>query len=863
MRALFFRLLARDFRAGQLSLLGLALAVSVFAMTTVLSLADRFERSLQSRAASLLAADVLLVSDRPIQPELLEQAKAQGLGVMQTAVFPAMVSVGEQTMLASIKAVSSSYPLRGRLELQGLWQQASGVDRTLDRPPPAVEPVPTPTSRSSTVHEVLPGTVWLEQSLLDRLQAQPGDRLRLGESRFRIAGVIREEPDRVAAFINFAPRLMMHQDDLQASGLIQEGSRITWRMGLAHPDPAILKRWVAKKELTLEKGQRIETQEAGRPEIQLTMQRARGFLGLIASVIAIVACAAIALASRHYANSHQRQYAVMRVMGASAAYLFGVVVLQFITLGLFAGGIGAMLGVYAGDWLASLIPVKLAQQLPPADIAIALQALAAGMLMLFCFSLGGWLQLLGVTPNVLFRDQTPGQIFQAQSHRKILAMFRSSLPWLVMILACLGLSVWLSDSLRSALWLWSGLILVLCLLALLLAVFYQIARTTGESLPASYLAAKLAFRRLGRTPVRRAIQQSASTLGVLALLLLSFVQDDLISGWQRASNASTPDRFLLNIQNDQYQEVVDFLDRVVKHEKPQLYPMVRARLISRNGQAMQADDFEELRAKRLLDREFNLSYGEGPIEGNRLLQGQWPRRGLADASVEQGLAKTLGLSLGDELEFEIAGETVKAVISSIRALSWESMRVNFFVVLSPQLLENQAQSWIASLHSKGIEQFDQQLNRRFPNITAVDLTATIEQAKSLVEQLTAGLRWLFLLALISGALVIAASLQLEQEERQRDVALMRVLGASPGQLRWMLLTELLLAGFLGGLLAGVFAYGLGLLLGHELLELPGYGRSSVIVAGVLIQIAVSMMSALFAIQQLFRRSAGDAVRLTN
>ncbi|NCZ75801.1 MAG: FtsX-like permease family protein, partial [Betaproteobacteria bacterium] len=407
MRALFFRLLARDFRAGQLSLLGLALAVSVFAMTTVLSLADRFERSLQSRAASLLAADVLLVSDRPIQPELLEQAKAQGLGVMQTAVFPAMVSVGEQTMLASIKAVSSSYPLRGRLELQGLWQQASGVDRTLDRPPPAVEPVPT--------------------------------------------------------------------------------------------DPAILKRWVAKKELTLEKGQRIETQEAGRPEIQLTMQRARGFLGLIASVIAIVACAAIALASRHYANSHQRQYAVMRVMGASAAYLFGVVVLQFITLGLFAGGIGAMLGVYAGDWLASLIPVKLAQQLPPADIAIALQALAAGMLMLFCFSLGGWLQLLGVTPNVLFRDQTPGQIFQAQSHRKILAMFRSSLPWLVMILACLGLSVWLSDSLRSALWLWSGLILVLCLLALLLAVFYQIARTTGESLPASYLAAKLAFRRLGRT----------------------------------------------------------------------------------------------------------------------------------------------------------------------------------------------------------------------------------------------------------------------------------------------------------------------------------------------------------------------------
>lgn len=250
MRALFFRLLARDFQAGHLNLLALALVISVFAMATVLSLADRFERSIKARAASLLASDVLLVSDHPIKPGFEIEAQRLGFRIMHTAVFPGMVTVGEQTMLASIKAVSSNYPLRGKLKL------ASAQDETV-------------------INKVLPGTVWLEQSLLDRLQASIADRVRLGDKSFLIGGVIREEPDRVAAFINFAPRLMLHRDDLESTGLIQEGSRVTWRMGLAHDDAAALKRWIAQHEDALEKGQRIEAQDAGRPEIQLTMQRAK------------------------------------------------------------------------------------------------------------------------------------------------------------------------------------------------------------------------------------------------------------------------------------------------------------------------------------------------------------------------------------------------------------------------------------------------------------------------------------------------------------------------------------------------------------------------------------------------------------
>jgi putative ABC transport system permease protein len=841
MRAFFFRLLARDFRAGHLTLLGLALVLSVLAMSTVLSLADRFERSLKARAASLLAADALLVSDRPIQQNTVQDAQDLGFAVMQTAVFPGMVSVGDQAVLASIKAASSSYPLRGKLRLDNLASHQA-------------QQTPSQLSR---------GTVWLEQSLFDRLQAKVGDRLKLGDAELQVGGVIKEEPDRVAAFINFAPRLLMHRDDLEGSGLIQEGSRITWRLGLAHTDSNQLKQWIARTEVALEKGQRIEAQDAGRPEIQLTMQRARSFLGLIASIIAIVACAAIALAAKHYARTHLKQYALMRVMGASAGYLLAMLMLQFLTVGMLAGGLGAALGVFTADFLASIIPGKLGQQLPPADLGVAAQAMLAGVLMLLSFSLGGWLQLLGVTPNVLFRDESPNTATRTASPIRWRHLTQSNLPWLVIAMSSLLLTVWLADSLRSAMLLWIGLMAVFFMLATVLAAIYRMGLELGEQLPTRFFATKLAMRRLGKTPLRRALQQSASTLGVIALLLLSFVQDDLISSWQRVAKQDMPDRFLINIQNDQFAEVLSFLEKIRQSDSQSLYPMVRGRLVARNGQPMDPQAFEELRARRLLDREFNLSYGEGPIESNRLIEGHWPRRGHADASVEQGLAKTLGLALGDELEFEVAGELVKARISSIRALSWESMRVNFFVVLSPQLLEDQAQSWIASIKTHGDPHFDRNLNSRFPNITSVDLSAAIEQAKSLVEQLATGLRWLFLLALMSGALVIASALQLEHEERQRDAALLRVLGATPFQLKAIFTVELLISGLTGGLLAGAFAYGLGLYLGTELLELSGYGSPSVIVIGIVLQLGVSLLSALISTQQLFRRSAGDALRLTN
>jgi putative ABC transport system permease protein len=325
---------------------------------------------------------------------------------MQTAVFPGMVSVGDQTVLASIKAVSSSYPLRGKLLLDNLATHQ-------------VQARPSQLSR---------GTVWLEQSLFDRLQAHVGDRLKLGDAEFQVGGVIKEEPDRVAAFINFAPRLLMHRDDLEGSGLIQEGSRITWRLGLAHTDPRQLKQWLARAEVALEKGQRIEAQDAGRPEIQLTMQRARSFLGLIASIIAIVACAAIALAARHYARTHLKQYALMRVMGASAGYLLAMLTLQFLTIGMLAGGLGAALGVVTADFLASLIPGKLGQQLPPADLGVAAQAMLAGILMLLSFSLGGWLQLLGVTPNVLFRDESPHAATRAAGASWWRLLIQANLP---------------------------------------------------------------------------------------------------------------------------------------------------------------------------------------------------------------------------------------------------------------------------------------------------------------------------------------------------------------------------------------------------------------------------------------------------
>jgi len=866
--ALFLRLLRRDWHAGKLRLLALSCAVAVFAMSIVLTMTDQFRRSLQLQSATLLGADALLVSDQPIAEAQRERARKQGLGAMRTAVFPGMVASAQQTLLASIKVVDDAYPLRGRLRLAASAdpdQHSRG-----DREETAAQAVSGDRAQSSprqeageqagATHRVRPGEVWLEIALMRRLEVAVGDSIRIGEREFQVSGLILEEPDRAAAFVNFAPRLMLHWSDLPSTGLIQESSRITWRLGVTADAQEKVLAWEREAAQGLERGQRLEDRDNGRPEIEITMQRARLFLGLLAAVIAIVSAVAIAIAARHFAEGHRKGYALMRVMGCASGTLLLMLVLEFMAIGLLAGLLGAFLGAQAAQWFAFLVPVKLATMLPPPTWDASLQALLVGMLLLSAFSLGGWLRLVGVAPNILLRDEGS----DAQGESAALRGFRGVAPWLAMLAAMLGVTVWLSASTRAALQVLGGLGLAFLATGLVLGALWWLAGKNCDRLPLSWVGTRLAWRRLGRRPLRHGMQQSAVTLGVMALLMLSVVQEDLIEAWQRSASARLPDRFLINIQQDQLQPVREKLESMLgaqaQSDPPTLYPMVRGRLIERNGNRVGPEDYDEGRAKRLLDREFNLSYGEGPIPGNRLREGQWPSRGGGDASVEEGLAATLGLEMGDEIVFEIAGEKVRARITSIRQLSWESMQVNFFVVLSPELLENEAQSWIASLRTQGIARFDQRLIQAFPNLTAVDIGAAVDQARSLVRRLAEGLQWLFVLALASGALVVVAGLQLAQAERARDAQLLRVLGASQGQLRSMVLAELLSAGLIGGVLAGSAAYLIGLSLARGLLDLPGYASWEVVAGGVLIQVAVSLVAGVFALRRLLQHSPAEGLR---
>ena len=841
---IFGRLLRRDWQAGKLRLLALSCAIAVFAMSIVLTMTDQFRRSLQLQSATLLGADALLVSDQAISDAEHLRARAAGLEAMRTAVFPGMVSSGQQTLLASIKAVDDAYPLRGRLRL-GVNEESGAESR--DGKVPAAS-------------RVRAGEVWLESALMHRLEVRTGDTVLIGDRSFRVSGFILEEPDRAAAFVNFAPRLMLHWTDLPSTGLVQESSRITWRLGVMAKEHGKVLAWEEELSQRLERGQRLEDRENGRPEIEITMQRARLFLGLLAAVIAIVSAVAIALSARHFAESQRKAYALLRVMGCPSRTLLMMLVLEFLVIGLLAGLVGAILGALAAQWFAQLVPLKLAAMLPEPSPVASLQALCVGLLLLTAFSLGGWLRLVGVAPNILLRDEGADVRTAAGALRGLKGMA----PWLAMLGAMLGVTIWLSASAQAALQVLAGLGLAFLLTGTALGTLWWLAGRSCDRLPLSWVGTRLAWRRMGRRPLRHGMQQSAVTIGVMALLVLSVVQEDLIEAWQRSASARLPDRFLINIQQDQMeqvqQELRNLLGPKADSDPPELYPMVRGRLIERNGSPIGPEDYEEGRAKRLLDREFNLSYGEGPIAGNRLRAGDWPTRGGADASVEEGLAATLGLGLGDELVFEVADARVRARISSIRQLSWESMRVNFFVVLSPELLENEAQSWIASLRTQGVERFDQRLIQAFPNLTAVDIGAAVEQARSLVRRLSDGLQWLFVLALASGALVVLAGLQLAQAERARDAQLLRVLGASSQQLRSMVFAELLSAGLVGGLLAGTAAYLLGLSLARGLLDLPGYASWEVVVAGAAIQLLVSLLAGASSLQRLLHRAPGEGLR---
>ncbi len=800
-RALAWRQTVRDFRAGELRLLAVAVMLAVAALTAVGFFADRLNTGLQRDARQLLGGDAVVASDRPAPPELAAKARELGLRVAQHTSFPSMARAsddkGGASRLVAVKAVSEAYPLRGRLQIKD-----GGA-----APPQTVAAAPQA------------GTVWVDAAVLDALQLQLGDTLLLGDSRLRIERIIIIEPDRGAGFSSFAPRVMLAQADLAATGLVQPASRVNYALAVAAPDgwtaargDAVVREFVAWTGAQIKavpwRGVRVSSLQSGRPELRQTLERAEKFLNLVALLAALLAAVAVAIAARDFAQRHLDDCAMLRVLGLSQRRIAGAYTLEFGLVGLLASSAGVLIGLAVHYAFVALLAGLVDAQLPAPGPWPALFGVGVGMTLLLGFGLPPVLQLARVPPLRVIRRDVGG--LKAASVGVLLAGTSGFVALLLAVSSDLKLGAIAVGGFAVAV----GVFALLSWLSVML-----LKRSVPESRAPRWLV--LATRQIAARPAFAVLQVSALAVGLLALVLLVLLRTDLISSWRQATPADAPNRFVINVQPEQADAFKAKLAQggVARYD---WYPMIRGRLVAINGQSVTAQSFAGERAGRLVDREFNLSHGATAPAHNEVVAGNWVADEPGALSVEDGLAAEFGLKVGDTMRFDIAGQTHEGRITSLRKVDWGSMRVNFFVIIPRSTLPDLPVSYISAFRAPataaGTPSFDHRLSRDFPNITSIDVSATIAQVQRVLDQVIRAVELLFGFTLMAGLVVLFSAISATREARAREFAIMRALGASGRLLGQVQRAELLGVGALAGLLASLAAVAVGWLLARFAFE---------------------------------------------
>ncbi len=791
--ALAWRQLRRDLASGDIRILLAALVLAVIAVTAVGFVTDRAQRALALEANRLLGADAVLRADTPIGGVAREAARAAGLRNAEQVELDSMIRIGTGAdaalRLGELQALGAGWPLRGAFAIDtgNGARNAAGV--------PA------------------PGTAWMSRAGADTLGARLGDTVHLGDASLRLAALVTQEPGAGFDYFNVAPKVFLNLADLAKTGLVQEGSRVRYRLAVAG-EAAAVERFTEVARGNLQRGQRLETIGESRPEMRSALDRAGRFLGLAALVSVILAAVAVAMAARRHSARHLAGAAVMRCLGASQRRLVAIHVGELLLLGLIACSIGVAVAFAlqwgVGAWLAQ----RLELAIPPASIWPALHGYGVGLVVLLAFGAPPVLALRRVPAlRVLRRDLDPTE----------------PSAWAVGIAGFAGLAAllwWKAGSAVLGLSMLLGIAGTLAVLALLAWALIAVVRRLRSRLRGSL---RYGLANVSRRAGTSIAQVSALGLGLMALLLLTFVRTDLLDRWQLQLAENAPNRFIINVQDDQVRPVREFIASQGIAE-PVLFPMVRARLVALNGRAFTGADVadtgdaeETRRARRRAEREFNLSTADALRDDNEVVAGAFwsgkPAR--TEFSVEEGFAASLGWKLGDRIGFDIAGRRLDGTITSLRSVEWESFRPNFFVLASPGALDGYPASHITAVSVPASKpRFTAELVQRFPNLSVIDVDAVLVQVRQTGDQVATVIQAVFWFSFAAGLLVLIAAVGASQDERLLEGGVMRVLGGSRRQLRLAQASEFAAIGLISGLVAAIAASILSGVIATRVFDLP-------------------------------------------
>ncbi len=776
--ALALRLAWRDWRSGELGLLLAALLVAVGSVTAVSLLVDRLQRALVHEAAEFLAADRYIGSTRPIPDAFRSQARRLGLETADTMSFASMVFAGDGALarhnqLVSVKAVSAGYPLRGTLVVADAPFGPGQPTRDLPQP----------------------GHVWLDSRLFPALSVAIGDTVEVGLAKLTVSRVLVSEPDRGGSMWDLGPRLLMRLDDVPATGVVQPGSRLSYRLLLKGDDASLA---ALRGSLTLEPNYVWRSIRDSSETIGGALDRAESYLLLGGLLAVLLAGVAVALSAHRYARRHYDHVAILKTLGATPRQILSGFLVMLAAIGAAAVVLGLLLGtlLHLGivAALGSLVPVSLPLPGPRPFLLGA----ATGFVCALSFAVPPLLHLHRISPmRVIRRDlgaAPPSQL----------------LSYLAAAAGSLGLLLWYTGSLWLTLWTVITSLVVLAAFAVLALLLLKGGRVLGMQAGSLWRLALAGLRRRRRENVAQIL---IFGLAIMLLLILVLLRTALLDEWRNEIPPNAPNYFVLNVTPDQVQPLSSMLAEITD-SRGELYPLVRGRIVSADGvdAAAWERDHRRGRAGPALESERNLTWMAELPPGNRVVEGSWwrgsgersPERALV--SLEEGYARERGLEVGDELTFDIGGHRVAATVANLRRLNWESMRPNFFIIFSPGVLEDYPATYTTSFHLDPDQKpFLNRLLTAFPTVTVIEIDAIIRQVQSIITRVTQAVELVLGLVLAAGCLVLVASIQASRDARMQEHALLRALGGTRRLIAGSLAAEFGLLGLFAGVVAVVGA----------------------------------------------------------
>ena len=791
--SLVLKFAVRDWRAGELRLLIAALLVAVGSVSAISLFVDRLQRAIEAESVSFLGADRVIGGSRKIPERFRELAGERGLAHADVITFNSMVyadaSGSERNQLASVKAVAPGYPLRG-------------VVRVADEPFGADRP---------TADVPAPGDVWMDSRLFPALGVAVGDRVAVGYAEFTVKAVLTGEPDRGGSLFDFGPRLLMRVEDIPATRVVQPGSRIGYQLMLAGAEQDLRGMYEAIRE-DLRPNYSWRSIRDVNNSIGRALDRAESFLLLGGLLAVLLAGIAVALAANRYARRHFDHVAVLKTLGATPMEIQWGYLGVLLVIGVAGTGLGLVLGalVHLGiiEVLGDLLPPTLPLPGPRPLIVGAI----TGFICLLAFALPPLLGLKKISPmRVIRRDLATG-VAPVVTYGFATA-------------GSLALLIWHSGSVVLTVAALIGAVVTGGTFAVLALVLLRGGRVLGMQAGSTWRLALAGLQRRYRENVAQIV---IFGFAIMLLLVMLLVRTALVDDWQAEIPERTPNHFLMNVTPDEADAVQRLLTERTDYDGA-LFAMIRGRISEVNDTPAR-----EWRRRRGPGRpgpgirsERNLTFAESLPANNVVVDGQWWSRdddgGWGDpaVSLEDEYARSLGVSIGDTLTFDVGGLPLTVLVTNLRSVEWDSLQPNFYIIFSPGALEDYPSTYMTSFYlTRDQKPFLNELLSAHPTVTLLEVDEIIRQVRSIIDRVTQTVELVLYLVLGAGVLVLIASIGSSRDQRLREHALLRALGGTRRLIQGALVTEFAILGAFAGLVAVIGAEISVYTLNREIFELP-------------------------------------------